>query len=59
MSRDLVWLTLQEAADRTRYSTRTLQRYIEVGRLPVFRGPGGHLRLRSTDVDGLFARVTP
>lgn len=55
--RDLVWLTMTEAAERTRYTVRTLERYIEVGRLPAYRGPGGHLRLKSTDVDGLFTPV--
>lgn len=53
----MTWLTMQEAADRTRYSVRTLERYIDAGRLRAFRSPGGSLRLRSDDVDGLFTLV--
>ena len=56
---DVVWLTLQEAAARARYSPRTLERYISAGKLTAYRGPGGRLRLRSVDVDGLFTPVTP
>lgn len=53
----MTWLTMQEAAGRTRYSVRTLERYVLVGRLRAFRGPGGHVRLRSDDVDALFVPV--
>jgi len=55
--RDLVWLTMNDAAARTGYTVRTLERYIAAGRLPAYKGPGGHLRLKSTDVDGLFVAV--
>jgi excisionase family DNA binding protein len=51
------WLTLSEAAERTRYSTRTLERYIQTSRLQAYRGPGRQLRLRSDDVDALFKPV--
>ena len=52
--RNMVWLTMKDAALRTGYTVRTLKRYIEVRRLTAYKGPGGHLRLKSTDVDGLF-----
>jgi excisionase family DNA binding protein len=53
----MVWLTMKDAAARTGYTVRTLERYIDCGRLLAYKGPGGHLRLKSTDVDGLFTPV--
>jgi excisionase family DNA binding protein len=53
----MVWLTMKDAGVRTGYSIRTLERYIEAKRLTAYRGPGGHLRLKSTDVDALFQPV--
>jgi len=52
--RNMVWLTMKDAALRTGYTVRTLERYIDCKRLTAYKGPGGHLRLKSTDVDGLF-----
>lgn len=52
------WLTLDEAAQRTGWTVRTVRRYIDSGRLVAYRATGGRtLRLRSDDVDGLFLPV--
>ena len=53
----MTWLTLEEAAARAGYSPRTITRYVDSGKLPAYRGPGGHRRFRSDDVDGLFTPV--
>lgn len=53
----MTWLTLEEAAERTRWSLRTIKRYIEAGRLQAYRGPGRSVRVRSDDVDALFVPV--
>lgn len=49
----MMWLTLQEAAERARWNTRTIERYIAAGKLPAFKH-GRSVRVRSTDLDALF-----
>lgn len=54
----MTWLTMQEAAARTGYSTRTLERYVSAGKLTAYRTRhGARLRFRSDDLDALFAPV--
>ena len=46
-------ITLQQAADSTQLSARTLRRYIAEGRLTAYRA-GRTIRLKPEDVDALF-----
>ena len=46
-------ITLQQAADSTQLSARTLRRYIAEGRLTAYRA-GRAIRLKPEDVDALF-----
>lgn len=40
------WLTIPEVAERLRYSTRTIQRYVNAGHFgPVLRGSSHSLRI--------------
>lgn len=47
------YLTIQQAAERTQLSARTLRRYIAEGRLVAYRA-GRAIRLKPEDVDALF-----
>lgn len=49
--------TLQTAAERTGFSTKTLRRAIAEGRLPAYRYGGHAIRVRPDDVDALFVRI--
>jgi excisionase family DNA binding protein len=54
----MIWLTIHEAKTRTGYSIRTLERYVDAGKLPAYRtAAGGRLRFRAEDLDALFIRV--
>jgi excisionase family DNA binding protein len=54
----MTWLDIHQAAHRTGYSVRTLERYVDAGRLPAYQTvAGGRLRFRSEDLDALFTRV--
>lgn len=46
-------ITLQQAADSTQLSVRTLRRYIAEGNLIAYRA-GRAIRLKPEDVDALF-----
>ncbi|MDK4250594.1 helix-turn-helix domain-containing protein [Corynebacterium pseudodiphtheriticum] len=46
-------ITLQQAADSTQLSVRTLRRYIAEGNLTAYRA-GRAIRLKPEDVDALF-----
>ena len=46
-------ITLQQAADSTQLSVRTLRRYIAAGELTAYRA-GRSIRLKPEDVDALF-----
>lgn len=53
------WLTRQQAADRLKITPRTLSRWVESGRCPVHRTPGGRPRFRSDEVDALLTSDPP
>ena len=43
-------LRIEEAADLLEVSPRTVQRYVEIGRLRASLTPGGHRRVLTDDV---------
>jgi excisionase family DNA binding protein len=47
-------LTAAQAAERLGISVRTLDRYVEAGRITPRRTPGGHRRFDPADVDALL-----
>ncbi len=47
-------LTIGEAAELVRVHRRTVLRWIEVGRLPAARLPGGEFRVRCADIEKLL-----
>lgn len=47
-------LTATQAAARIGVSVRTLDRYVEAGRITPMRTPGGHRRFDPIDVDRLL-----
>ena len=51
-------LTVQEAANMVKCSTRTILRWIETGSLPAARLPGGEYRIRVADIDELLEPST-
>ncbi|MFM9261423.1 excisionase family DNA-binding protein [Rhodococcus sp. 5A-K4] len=44
-------LTVRQVAEEWTVSVRTIQRYIQNGRIKAVRLPGGQSRLRRSDVD--------
>jgi len=52
------WLTVEEAARYLKVSRRTIYRWSEVGRLPVYIiGNHRHRRYKRTDLDSVPRRV--
>lgn len=51
------WLTLQEAADRTGLTTRTIRRYVATGQVTGWRVGTKSIRVTATDVDALFRPI--
>lgn len=51
------WLTMAEAATRVAVSLRTVERYVEGGKLEAHSLPSGRLRVRRKDVDALLTPV--
>jgi excisionase family DNA binding protein len=53
-----IWLTVGDAAAQTRKSTRTIGRWIILGKLPAHRDPGGFgVLIDQADLDRLFQRI--
>jgi excisionase family DNA binding protein len=50
-------LSPAEAADRVGLSERTIERYIEAGKLPAYRAGTRLVKLRESDVEGLLKRI--
>jgi excisionase family DNA binding protein len=48
------WLSTGEAAERLGVHRSTLVRYIEEGKLPARRLPGGHFRIKREDLEKLL-----
>ena len=54
------WLTAAEAAALLpKVTSRTLHRWVERGDVPAVRLPGGHLRLRRSDIEALLQPSNP
>lgn len=56
------FISLQDAAVRTGFSVFSLREKIASGELPAYRisdKPGSAIRVKITDVDGLFKPVIP
>lgn len=51
------YITLEQAAERTQLSVRTIRRYIAQGKLTAYRA-GRVIRLLPADVDALFTPTT-
>lgn len=47
-------LTPAEVADQLRVHPKTVSRWARAGRVQSIRTPGGHYRLRESDVDALY-----
>lgn len=45
------YISAAEAARRLDVNTSTVTRWIAAGKLPAFRTPGGHWRVKATDVE--------
>jgi excisionase family DNA binding protein len=48
-------LNFSKAADRLDCSSRTIDRYVRAGHLPMVRLPGGHRRIDEQDIEALIA----
>lgn len=59
MAEEHEWLTRQQAADRLKITTRTLNRWVQLGRCPVHRTPGGRPRFRADQLDALLTQDPP
>ena len=51
------FLTTKEAAQRLGVTLRTVQLWVEAGKLQAARTPGGHRRIRTSDVRALQERM--
>lgn len=51
-------LTVQQVATEWGVSVRTIQRYIEQGRLQATRLPGGHSRISRAAIDDAIAQAS-
>lgn len=51
------WLTVAQAAEHVKVSTRTVERYISAGRLTAYTLESGRIRVKETDVDALLKPV--
>ena len=50
------FLTASEAAEFINVSLSTLKKYIYLGKLKTLKTPGGHHRIRKSDLDDLFEK---
>ena len=48
------WLTLGQAAKYLGVAQSTIRKWCDTGRLPAFYTPGGHRRLRRSDIDAFL-----
>jgi excisionase family DNA binding protein len=53
------WLTLGEAAKYLGVAQSTIRKWCDSGRLPAFYTPGGHRRLRRSDLDAFLGASGP
>lgn len=51
------WLTMAQAATRVGVSIRTVERYVDAGKLELHAFESGRVRVRVGDVDGLLKPV--
>lgn len=51
-----IYFTVDQIAKQLGVSTRTVRRWIDGGLVQAARLPGGGLRIRATDLDGLLTR---
>jgi excisionase family DNA binding protein len=52
------WLTVGDAAAQTRKSTRTIRRWVVLGKLPAHRDPGGFgVLIDQADLDKLIKPI--
>jgi excisionase family DNA binding protein len=51
----VVWLSLQQAAERTGFSTKTIQRAMSAGELEYSGGNGYRIRIRTEVLDDWLA----
>lgn len=49
-------LTTGDVARRLGTTSTTVRRYVEAGRLPATRLPGGHYRIHSADLDTMLSQ---
>ncbi|HEV2260570.1 MAG TPA: helix-turn-helix domain-containing protein [Streptosporangiaceae bacterium] len=52
---DVKLLTTPEVADLFRVHKATVARWLETGKIPGIRTPGGHLRFREDEIRALLA----
>jgi len=50
-------ITLQEAAQLCRVSTKTIRRHIAAGRLPAYRLGDRHIRIHRNDLESLMRPI--
>lgn len=54
---ELVYLSLAQVAARLGVSRRTARRWLDAGKLPHVRLPGGSVRVSVAELDGLLASI--
>jgi excisionase family DNA binding protein len=52
------WISLKRARELMGVGPTTLKRLVDAGRMPVRRVPGGHPRLRRSEVQSILAAST-
>jgi excisionase family DNA binding protein len=55
MTQEPALATAAEVAELCRVDAATVRRWIDAGKLPAIRLPGGNLRIRRSDVDAFLA----
>ena len=53
------YLTSKQVCERLNVNISTLYRWIEADQITAYKTPGGALRFRSADVDGLYTKREP
>lgn len=51
------YVSMRTLADDLEISERTIRRWISLGQLPAYRGPGRLIRIKREDADKLMRRI--